>query len=72
MAVPAHVPPELVAGFDHVADAGYLSDPLAAWDRVRAAGPIVYSDRLGGFWVVTDPRIARETVGRSTCSATGS
>lgn len=62
MTAPAHIPPELVVAFDHIADPDYLADPIAAWDRVRAVAPIVYSDRLGGFWVVTDPEIVRETL----------
>jgi hypothetical protein len=43
-----------VVSFDHVNGFDYLADPPAEWDRLRGVGPIVRSDQLGGYWIVTD------------------
>lgn len=62
MRVPSHVPDHLVVSFDHVADPGFLMDPLGAFDRMRELGPIVYSDQLDGFWLFTDPEVVKEAI----------
>jgi cytochrome P450 len=61
-AVPSHVPGELVVSFDHVSGADYLADPLGCWDALRDKGPILYSDQLGGFWVITDRELVRTAI----------
>lgn len=51
-----------VVSFNHVNGSVYLADPLAEWDRLRRDGPIVRSDQLGGYWIVTDPEIVKRTL----------
>jgi hypothetical protein len=48
VSVESRVPRELLVSFNHVTGLDYLANPLAEWDRVRGAGPIVRSDQLGG------------------------
>ena len=62
MSVESRVPRELLVSFNHVTGLDYLANPLAEWDRVRGAGPIVRSDQLGGYWIVTDPYVVRQTL----------
>jgi cytochrome P450 len=53
------VPPVPTVDFNHVRGPAYLADPPGEWDRIRAAGPIVRSSELGGYWVVTQPELVR-------------
>jgi cytochrome P450 len=62
MSVESRIPPELMVSFNHVNGPDYLANPPAEWDRVRGAGPIVRSEQLGGFWIVTDPGVVRQTL----------
>jgi cytochrome P450 len=56
------LPESVVVSFNHVNGSDYLADPHAAWDHLRGVGPVVRSDQLGGYWIVTDPDLARETL----------
>jgi cytochrome P450 len=49
---PAHVPESLIVDFDYHSDPGFLADPYAALDRVRARR-VFFSPRYGGYWVLT-------------------
>jgi cytochrome P450 len=49
---PAHVPADLVRGFDYHTDPEFLADPFAAFDGVRADRAF-YSTAHGGYWVLT-------------------
>ena len=62
MTLESRVPTELIVSFDHVNGADYLADPPAQWDRLRDVGPIVRSQQLGGYWIVTDPEIVKQTL----------
>ncbi|HEX4255014.1 MAG TPA: hypothetical protein VH089_08005, partial [Streptosporangiaceae bacterium] len=53
------MPPVPTVDFNHVRGPAYLADPPGEWDRIRAAGPIVRSSELGGYWVVTQPELVR-------------
>jgi cytochrome P450 len=50
--VPAHVPADLVRPFDYHQDPEFLSDPFAAFDRVRDQR-VFFSPTYGGYWVLT-------------------
>ncbi|WP_460606543.1 cytochrome P450 [Jatrophihabitans fulvus] len=62
---PAHVPAELVRDLDVTADADVLADPWAALDRLRGDGPVLWSPRLGGYWVVLGSDEVREAYQRA-------
>lgn len=62
MSLDAPVPPAPIVDFNHVTGASYLANPPAEWDRIRDVGPIVRSDQLGGYWVVTEPGLVREVL----------
>ena len=49
MTIPAHVPDSLAIEFNQLTGADYLADPVAAWDSLRARGPVSYSNQLGGY-----------------------
>lgn len=57
MSIPSHIPAELVIDFNHQSGPEYVKDPLAAWDKARAIGPLLYTAQLGGYWVATDPEL---------------
>jgi cytochrome P450 len=43
---------KVVVEFDHHS-AAFAADPYGTWARVRAQGPVAWSESHGGFWVVT-------------------
>ena len=59
-ALPDHVPVELVRDVDYTSDPDVLADPYAAFDRLRDEGDILWSPRLGGYWIVLGAAQVRE------------
>ena len=60
-----HVPPELVVDIDIFDIPGGHEDPATAWRSYQGKGPIVFSPRFGGYWVVACaedmPKLYRDT-----------
>jgi hypothetical protein len=48
-----NIPADLVVDYDHIHGPQVMAFPPAAMDELREERPIFYSNRYGGFWVVT-------------------
>lgn len=53
MALPAHVPAELVVDVDIFDIPGHREDPQGCWRIFKGKGPLVYSPYNGGHWIAT-------------------
>ncbi|QUT04725.1 cytochrome P450 [Sphingobium phenoxybenzoativorans] len=54
LAIPDHIPPELVVDLDIYDLPGASDDPQRAWLNFRGFGPIIWSPHNGGHWVATE------------------
>ena len=50
--IPAHIPPELVRDFDHIADQDFLQDPFGNAQKFRDDRAF-WSPHWNGYWVLT-------------------
>jgi cytochrome P450 len=62
--LPGHVPVALVRDFDFANDPEVLADPYAAFDRLRDEADILWSPKLGGYWMVLGAAQVREAFQR--------
>jgi cytochrome P450 len=70
--VPSNVDPSVVVHVDP-GDKAFMINPFAVWEDLRGRCPVAYSDRLGGFWIVTGYKEVFEVLHDPTtyCSGEG-